>query len=533
IELNKKTDFFKEKLSDGFSKISFAFPGLTEGAIIEFQYELVCQNITVLDPWYFQNELPTFWSEIRFKIPKYLNYTSLTRNYRPFVYQEKKPINYLFGNKTVDGVLYSAALDSLVPLREEPFITTVEDFRQRMEFQLSLIRQFDGRIDTVMTNWPNFTKELLKNPFLGDQINKLSKHRKVKLAATTLLANLPNSETPVQDLYDYVQGLVKWDQTLSIFAETSLDQALDARQANSGEMNMMLIYLLREAGYEAHPFLISTRSHGKVKKQYPIARQFNHLITAVKLDNQWRLIDVSDSDMSISLLPDYCLNTEGLLLDTEGPKWLPIQAPISKSRTGISVKLHEGKFKVNVQSKDEAYSAIDTWESYYQQSEADFFARWSDEEFEITKAEIISPKEDPTTFVMQLSFEKEWEESNGIVYLDPLFGSSLSDNPFDSEQRSLPVDFPYPVKIEYVASIQLPQNAEVLEIPKPIRIELPDKNAAFEYQITHSGPMIQVRTQLIINKTFYSPDQFQHLRELYDYLLEKQNELIVLKIDSE
>ena len=43
-------------------------------------------------------------------------------------------------------------------------------------------------------------------------------------------------------------------------------------------LQILLVSMLRDVGLEAHPVLISTRSHGQVVQVYPLLSQFNDVL---------------------------------------------------------------------------------------------------------------------------------------------------------------------------------------------------------------------------------------------------------------
>ena len=77
-ELTKK-DFFEEKVTAERKAKKFAFPNLTEGCIIEYEYEMISQNLQTLYDWQFQENIPVRHSELWLLIPQYFEYVYLFR----------------------------------------------------------------------------------------------------------------------------------------------------------------------------------------------------------------------------------------------------------------------------------------------------------------------------------------------------------------------------------------------------------------------------------------------------------------------
>ena len=62
-----------------------------------------------------------------------------------------------------------------------------------------------------------------------------------------------------------------------------IKKAWDKRSGNTGDINLILLSLLKEAGVIAYPCLISTRNNGKINTAYPFLDQFNALYVYVPL----------------------------------------------------------------------------------------------------------------------------------------------------------------------------------------------------------------------------------------------------------
>ena len=82
-----------------------------------------------------------------------------------------------------------------------------------------------------------------------------------------------------------------WDGSYSFLAEERLDEMLEKGKGSSGDINLLLIALLNKVGVQAHPVLLSTRSHGKMQDVYPLVSQFNHVIALAAIDSLWIPLD--------------------------------------------------------------------------------------------------------------------------------------------------------------------------------------------------------------------------------------------------
>jgi hypothetical protein len=69
----------------------------------------------------------------------------------------------------------------------------------------------------------------------------------------------------------------------------------------------------------------------------------------------------------------------------------------------------------------------------------------------------------------------------------------------------------------------------VEEVPETKRMILPDNGGRFTYSVSQVGNRISVISNIQINNRVFLPDQYPHLRALFDRIVAKQAEPIVLK----
>ena len=117
-----------------------------------------------------------------------------------------------------------------------------------------------------------------------------------------------------------------------------------------------------------------------------------------------------------------------------------------------------------------------------------------------------------------------------LIYLNPLFGEVMKDNPFKSLQRHYPVEMPYRLDDIYILTLEVPSGYKVDEMPKQVVAKMDtEESAYFEYRITQSGNTISLRSRVKTSRTVYHPDEYVILREFFNLIVKKQNEQIVFK----
>jgi hypothetical protein len=115
------------------------------------------------------------------------------------------------------------------------------------------------------------------------------------------------------------------------------------------------------------------------------------------------------------------------------------------------------------------------------------------------------------------------------MYFNVMLDLGQNTNPFRLEKREFPVDFSCPVTDNALVRISLPDGWTVEQLPKPAMVALPDKAATFRFLLQELSGTIQVSSVLTINKSMFSPDEYEHLKEFFRLIVAKHAEQVVLK----
>lgn len=115
-----------------------------------------------------------------------------------------------------------------------------------------------------------------------------------------------------------------------------------------------------------------------------------------------------------------------------------------------------------------------------------------------------------------------------MIYLQPMLSEALEENPFKKEERKIPVDFNYPREHLYIMNLTIPEGYEVSELPQSIKYLLPENGGGFLYHITRNGNNLQLLSRFKINRIIYYPENYSYLKELFDGIVAKHAEQIIL-----
>jgi len=114
---------------------------------------------------------------------------------------------------------------------------------------------------------------------------------------------------------NYVKENVTWNGKNSRYSSNGLKTALEKHTGNSADMNLLVINLLRDAGVNAYPLLVSTRDNGKINPFYPFIYQFNTVYVEADADGVPYILDASNPYNPAFMVPWDVQFTSGYLVD--------------------------------------------------------------------------------------------------------------------------------------------------------------------------------------------------------------------------
>jgi len=530
----KKKDIFADETNDYWSRKRFAIPNVQEGSVIEYKYELISDRIGTLKDWYFQEDIPVRHSELRLSIPEYLDYI--------FLYQYKDNLAKTNSQEDVDSdnnrIESSTFIMKNMPaLKEESFITTMNDYRARIKFQLREYKGSDGIINKVLTTWEDLAKRLESDDDFGQQYKKKNRYKKLVEEALPYLSKAKTPKEKIKAAQKFLNANMAWngDYGMYIPDREILSGLLKKKEADKGELNLMLLALLKSEGINAWPLLASTRRHGKMFPLYPIVDQFTHTMVYVELADEQMVLDMSDSFHPAGYPSINCLNGKGWVVDKENPRWVEVIAPKSVERYMATVSLDaEGTLSGEISGSLEGYAAIQERQGIQEEK----IGSWQEElrekypEALTDSVELKNEKDiyEPLRVNMDCSIPGAAQVNGDFIYLSPILLDGYDENPFKLEKRNYPVDIAYPVSDSYVLNLQVPEGYAIDELPESANMVLPNKGGKFQFLVNPIAEnKIQIVNKVSIKQLYYTPEEYLAIKRFFDLIVEKQGEQIVLK----
>jgi hypothetical protein len=521
---------FVEKMSENWNMKKFALPNVKPGTIIEYTYTIYSPYHFNLHDWEFQWRIPVIYSEYETRMIPFYEYTYILQGRNKLDVYESYEDNFSlprqYASLEFRDMVYKFGLKNVPAFVDEGYITSISDYIIKIDFQLSGFTGLNGVKVQIMTTWPELVKDYLKNEDFGKYINKCEKS-----AAKILLADSIMGKTPTQVfryVVNYAKDNFKWNEYYRKYAQKSPSELIKEKTGSSADINLWLVGALRAAGLDAYPVLLSTRSHGRIYKDYPFSESFNFVIACAYIDGKPVLADATDPYTTEDDISVICLNDAGLVVDKEGLKWLSLQsAELSKLNVYFKFDSVAADPKVLVSTNSSNYKAAQLRNSYADNTEKLI----SDLNKKMYLVDNSSVKIDNTQkrsnyFSYDYTVNTKIEKINDKLYISPFLAEVGDNNPLKQKTRTYPVDMVYPVSYTYTSEIVIPQGYKVDFLPEKSTQD--DELFNLDYSVKELNGSVNVSFSYTFKQSKYQPETYGRVKAFFDRLVKKGNEKIVL-----
>lgn len=517
----EQSNVYVKQLNKYFSETVFTLPDVRKGSVIEYKFTKDSKYYTDIDPWYFQDEIPTRFCRFYLSIPQYFDFSYHVTRTLP---EEEK-------DETVEETARSFTMKNIPGLREEPYMSARRDFLQHIDFQLAGIQPPGGPYKSYRTDWLKLNQELLESDRFGTQLHKNIPHTD---ALDRQLSALTDSVARMSAVYDYVRQHMDWDGWEDIYTDDGIKTAWEKKSGSTTEINLILVDLLKDAGLRAFPILVSTRDHGQVNPQYPLLTQFNEVFAYVRIGNRTYTLNGADKFNPYRLVPHEVQYTQGFVIDRNDPGWVPLANKENEYKaveilTGSMTE--DGGFTGNAQIDNYDYSKNERCKSLAggldRFKEAYFSKGYT--ALRIDSLAVEGQDDDSVPLLQTVQFRSRLNGSGGYLFFVPNLFMGLEKNPFVAEQRFTNVDFGYTQSYMIVGSMEIPEGYRYESLPKNIKMIMQDTSIVLQRIMDAEDQRISFRISLDFKRPAYPRDEYDDLREFYKKLYETLNEAIVIR----
>ncbi len=544
----KKDGIFKEERSKNYDILKFTMPDIQDGCVIEYKYTFKTPFLNNINEISLQDEIPLNKADVRFAVPEYFGLNKYQKGWLQIVVDEDRrdrSIPYRYrqssgafggGDKTIrtkiDFIenIYKISVADVPAIKEEVYSGNINNYKSGIKFELSYTKYPGEPITPISSTWEDVSKTIYDSQAFGQE---LQSSRYYDEDADALLEGISSPEEKIFKVFEFVKNKMTWNRYFGMYTDEGVKAAYKKGSGNTADINLILVSMLRYAGIEANPVILSTKENGI--PLFPTRNGFNYVIAAAELDGQLMLMDATNKIGEVNLLEEELLNWNGRLIKENGlSTWVGLNPKKHAEQiTMLTVDLGETMQATGkVQSRLSGHKALNYRANMGRMDEEEKRKKLEEmytgcEIYEVKMKNIETPYK-PVAVSYDFESLNGVEEIDNKIYFSPLFHFAVAENPFKAEERQYPIDYTYPRKDKYIVSIELPEGYKVEQIPENAGLSLSDEMGTFQYIVSQVGTKIQLSMETSINTPLIAPQYYQDLKKFYDLIISKENEKIIL-----
>jgi hypothetical protein len=340
--------------------------------------------------------------------------------------------------------------------------------------------------------------------------------------------------TRIDSIFKYITREFKWDGSLGVGAE-DLYKCYEKKLASGSEINMLLVVLLRSANLNADMAVLSSKGNGIFNINVPSADRFNCAIAHTKVNGKDVFLDATEKYGKADMLPYHSGVKDIFIMEPDSGRFVKYKHKDKRwSLETINYDLNPVSFELkgNCEIVHGGYEAIDTKRSIEENGKNEMRKEIikDNSDWQIDNLTIEDKGRDDATVKINYVFTGTVSHQNSErIYFNPLHVLRFIKNPFEADQRIYPIDFITPLEQISLIKFVIPEGYEIVDIPVPKNIALPEKAGKFGYFFEVNEKTLAIRSHLSLSKNYFDPEEYAQLREFFNIVVENQAKLIVLK----
>lgn len=494
---------------------SVTFPNIKVGSIFEYRYKKYIPSPTAYFTWYFQADNPVRYSRFSILIPRSQYLQPRIYGYVPLKSYDQGWLNR--GHRLI--------MENIPALKETEYVKNLDDHFAKVKFTY---------VSEAIDSWVDLRDVADNVKSFGTTLGKLRKLKNIYPESKGWGA----TEEDLKEIHAYVANHFEWNGTVGLTFSDKPKNAWESRSAPASDINLFLLMFLRKAGFTADAVFLSTVDHGLINQDFPSFRQFNYVVVRVLLNYKPVLVDATSALRPYNVLPGFCLNDMGMVMGAGPIEWIAMNHNGEISNQSFSVNL-----ELDLEDLPELTG---NGTANYSQAAAPTMRILLDNLDEDERIEVFK-SQSPDLIINAIDFEgmddayqsvrskfefeteDKVDEIGGRLFFSPVVLKEIKDNPFTATSRILPVEFTMPIRRRYFFNVSIPEGYEVESLPEAANFVLPNGGGNYKFICQNTGSSVQVMVRFSINKLMFLPSEYPAFRELFNLIIAKQEEKVVLK----
>lgn len=524
-----KSQIFEKELSRRFKEVSFTMPKVQKGSVVDIYYKLRSPYFVNIDEFQFQFDIPAKKVEAKIYTPEDFIFNKISKGAVFPRFKLESVVDQRLGGK---ANVYNYEIENVPALKNESYVDNIENYRAGVLFELTSIVDSYGVPKHFSKTWQDVARSIASKE---DYDEKMRRTNIFEDDIDVILSNATEKKSleTINNIFNHVKNNLKWNEEKSKYFDRGIRSTYKDKTGNSADINLTLVSMLRYAGFNSSPVVISTKDN--LKPLFPTVDRLNYVIAYVILGEEEYYLDATDKYSEVNILPIRDYNWNGVMVDTPNRLWklIDLKEPESSKYVGlVNTTIKEnGEVEGKVKTKKTNHYSYLFRKKYFSMSEEDFIRDKESmlddvliSDYTVKNAKAQGSIEEEYSF----KYDNASEVILDKIFIKPIMFFADNDNSFKAEERSFPVDFIYSFKDKHVINMKIPDGYEVTSMPKSTKLTFGENLGDYQYIISNNGNFIRLTIDLNINTNVVMPNNYNFLKTFYSEKIKKESEQIVL-----
>ncbi len=515
---------FLNKTDKYLNQFKFTFPNVKDGSVLEYKYTIHTEKDYRIPTQYFDYEIPL----------RKMNYTAKVYSYYSYVPDLRGlNANKIKATKTKEEIggrpynVVNMQIENVKPCEKEPYVMSYQNIRTSIRYELAKIITPDGDVKNYSSSWQEIGKMLLKEDEFGGYYQKTKDN--FKLPLETILTGLSTSPEKASAILNYVQENYRWNENNWVVASQNLAKTMETKTGNCADLNLLLVVMLREAGIDANPIVLSTVPNGVLNYAFPSFNKLDYVIAGFYDGGKLNILDATSRYSKLNQVPKRALNYRGFYIKKNDVWEVDLTNQTLSTTTGsLNYQISpDFGFSGTYNKASNNYFAMEEEEKY--DKDKTKYERNIAKEYSFSIKDLKVAKEN-TLFNVSFTFDpvSDVVKAGKKVIFNPLLFMKEKEQIFKTETRTYPIELGSPTEIIKNVKFTIPGGYKIETLPETKEFQISDNFGQYTYTIKQEGKEIEINTRLLMNEFNIPAKYYSDLKKLWQNIIDAESQLISL-----
>lgn len=530
----EKSMIFNEDASKRYRLTKFTVPQVQEGTVIEYEYNLSSDFFFSIDDWEAQSKIPVVYTYYSVTIPEYFKFNCQQTGFCALQSdrsEQTMTLSLKSGTATISSGVFEFAGRDLPMIRKEPMCINPFNYGTKVSIELSGI-SIPGQVyKSYAQTWEDIDRQLMEDDDFGKRISKNPLKDEMEAQG---IKNIADPVEKIAQTYRLLKSKVRWNEKYALFTSDKPSKVLKDGTGNNADMNFMLINMLRDAGVDCYPAVLSRRSDGLLAVARPSMNKLSTMIVAIPQGDTYIYMDCSAELGWVDVLPSDLLSNQVRIIFGEGnATWVNLFTHSQeKDVFYITSKLNpDGTIEGKRLEKYQGLGALNHRLAFKHAKDSTEYIRdiERNDNLEVRSYKATGMTEFGPTAQEEFEFTAQTEVAGDLIYVKPFVDTFMAQSPFTDEKRDMPIEMPSASSILLTSIIYIPEGYEIDEMPQDKGFRTDDGQMTCRMAYVQSEGMVTSTLRFTVSDVLFAPERYASIKGFYDEIAKANGEMLVLK----